>query len=104
MNQDELIEMGDTPEPVKYTIDESDYDLLIAVKTLIGYSDIRVPNGDNNRLELVYNGGYNTAASAEKLIRYAEYRTNELVKYREKLSVDINQTQALVDLLPKTPE
>lgn len=102
MNKDEELyqETADSVEPNQFIIGKEDHDLLQAVKNLLGYAHIRVPNGDNAKLEISCSG-YGYTATADKLISYSASRTRELVHYRDKLSEELHQTQALVDQLPK---
>lgn len=97
MNKDE--ELIDSVEPNQFIIGKEDHELLQAVKNLLGYAHIRVPNGDNAKLEISCSG-YGYTATADKLISYSASRTRELVHYRDKLSEEIHQTQVIVDQLP----
>ena len=99
MNKDE--ELIDCVEPNQFIIGKEDHDLLEAVKVFLQYAHIKVPNGDNNRIEITSNGGYSYTATADRIISYAAARTRELVHYRDKLSEELHQTQALVDQLPE---
>lgn len=96
MNNEELI---DCVEPNQFIIGKEDHELLQAVKNLLAYAHIRVPNGDNAKLEIAC-AGYGYTATADKIISYSASRTRELVHYRDKLSEELHQTQALVDQLP----
>ncbi|WWO62886.1 hypothetical protein [Enterobacter phage HK6] len=98
MNKDE--ELIDSVEPNQFIIGKEDHELLQAVKNLLGYAHIRVPNGDNAKL-VIASGGYDYLATADKIISYSASRTRELVQYRDKLSEELHQTQTLVDQLPK---
>ncbi|UGV23000.1 hypothetical protein INVICTA_233 [Cronobacter phage vB_CsaM_Invicta] len=69
------------------------------MKNLLAYAHIRVPNGDNAKLEISCSG-YGYTATADKIISFSASRTRELVHYRDKLSEELYQTQALVDQLP----
>lgn len=97
MNKDE--ELIDSVEPNQFIIGKEDHELLQAVKNLLMYAHIRVPNGDNAKLEISCSG-YGYTATADKLISYSASRTRELVHYRDKLSEEIHQTQVIVDQLP----
>lgn len=101
MNKDE--ENVDSVEPNQFVIGKEDHDLLQAVKNLLAYAHIRVPNGDNAKLEIAC-AGYGYTATADKIISYSASRTRELVHYRDKLSEELHQTQTLVDQLPTTFE
>lgn len=101
MNKDE--ELIDSVEPNQFIIGKEDHELLQAVKNLLGYAHIRVPNGDNAKLEISCSG-YGYLATADKIISYSASRTRELVHYRDKLSEEIHQTQVIVDQLPKNFE
>ncbi|AYJ73036.1 hypothetical protein CPT_Maroon_173 [Citrobacter phage Maroon] len=101
MNKDE--ENVDSVEPNQFIIGKEDHDLLQAVKNLLAYAHIRVPNGDNAKLEIAC-AGYGYTATADKIISYSASRTRELVHYRDKLSEELHQTQTLVDQLPTTFE
>lgn len=98
MNKDEELYM-DSVEPNQFVIGKEDNDLLQAVKNLLAYAHIRVPNGDNAKLEIAC-AGYGYTANTDKIISYSASRTRELVHYRDKLSEELHQTQALVDQLP----
>lgn len=97
MNKDE--ELIDSVEPNQFIIGKEDHELLQAVKNLLAYAHVRVPNGDNAKLEISCSG-YGYTATADKLISYSASRTRELVHYRDKLSEEIHQTQVIVDQLP----
>ena len=99
MNKDEELYM-DSAEPNQFIIGKEDHELLQAVKNLLAYAHIRVPNGDNAKLEIAC-AGYGYMANADKIISYSASRTRELVHYRDKLSEELHQTQALVDQLPE---
>lgn len=101
MNKDE--ENVDSVEPNQFIIGKEDHELLQAVKNLLAYAHIRVPNGDNAKLEIAC-AGYGYTATADKIISYSASRTRELVHYRDKLSEELHQTQTLVDQLPTTFE
>lgn len=103
MNKDEELNV-DSVEPNQFIIGKEDHELLEAVKVFMQYAHIKVPNGDNNRIEITSNGGYSYQATADRIISYAAARTRELVQYRDKLSEELHQTQALVDQLPTTFE
>lgn len=98
MNKDEELNI-DSVEPNQFIIGKEDHELLQAVKNLLTYAHIRVPNGDNAKL-VIASGGYDYAATYDKIISYSASRTRELVHYRDKLSEELHQTQALVDQLP----
>ncbi|ADJ55471.1 hypothetical protein RB16p167 [Escherichia phage RB16] len=99
MNKDEELNV-DSVEPNQFIIGKEDHELLQAVKNLLAYAHIRVPNGDNAKLEIAC-AGYGYMANADKIISYSASRTRELVQYRDKLSEELHQTQTLVDQLPK---
>lgn len=98
MNKDEELYM-DSAEPNQFIIGKEDHELLQAVKNLLTYAHIRVPNGDNAKLEIAC-AGYGYTANVDKIISYSASRTRELVHYRDKLSEELHQTQTLVDQLP----
>lgn len=98
MNKDELF--LDSVEPNKFIIGKEDHDLLQAVKTLLQYSHIRVPNGSNAKLEIPC-GGYSYTATADKIINHSASRIRELGNYRETLREELHQTQSLVNQLPE---
>ena len=50
MNKDEELYM-DSVEPNQFIIGKEDNELLQAVKNLLKYAHIRVPNGDNAKLK-----------------------------------------------------
>lgn len=105
MNKDDdfMPEDGVSDE-LKFAVSTDDYKLLQAVKVFLEYSHIKVPNGDNNNMEITSSGGYGYTVTAERIINYANARNRELVKYRIRLSEDLHQTQSLIDQLPTASE
>lgn len=105
MNPDiDLMPEDGVSDELKMLVSTDDYKLLQAVKVFLEYSHIKVPNGDNNRMEISSNGGYSYTVTAERIIHYANARNRELVKYRTALSEELHQTQAIIDQLPTASE
>lgn len=88
-------------EPNQFIVSKEDYNLLEAVKVFLQYQHVKVPNGDNYRLELTSNGGYHYAVTEERVITYANARIRELATYRNNLSEELKQTQSIIEQLPK---
>ncbi|UES35543.1 hypothetical protein KKP3664_000004 [Citrobacter phage KKP_3664] len=88
-------------EPNQFIIGKEDYNLLEALKVFLQYQHIKVPNGDNYRLELASNGGYHYAVTDERIISYANARIRELSAYRKNLSEELQQTQSIIEQLPE---